>query len=283
MSAQITSLLNRGHYRVVGDSGAVLDQDGLFATRKQEVVFRGSEAALITAFKVGNPFTTQGLSFSEAQARMLCTGPESIRLVDYTGSDPHWDVSVGWVGFHKSYQGSANSFYRVDDEFMTAETMFPKEGSVGTLGDGAGHGSYTAIIGPPYAPLVSFAGNPSRARVVTYVPVKKVHGVIFTTTPLSPWHSEIIAIIQKFKASPPLKIHNWLATIPGANSPPVPDPQWNYIPEFTTLAASAGNNSGAGLSGDWAPSNLQINRRLSVEGLYAFTMDVTWEQRVTPG
>ena len=103
-----------------------------------------------------------------------------------------------------------------------------------------------------------------------------------TTIPLSPWHADIRAIIAKFKASPPAKVHNWLSLTATAG---IPDPQWNYAPEFTSLPATTapGASSGAGTAGDWVPTSLQVNRRLSVDGLYAFTMEVPWEQRVTPG
>ncbi len=269
MAAQVHSLLANGKYRVVSDSGSIRDPEGLFVTRRQSIVWRGSEDSLIKAFKIGNTFTSINSAVSSSQSKMMCGGPDSMKLIDYTGGEPHWDVDLTWVGIHKSYSGDADFVYRIEEEGTRVETSFPK---TGTLDTGA---SYTYGVLTPYvsAPPVT-ANKYKRARIGTFVPIKKIIGVIKTSEPVGFGHSKLFALVKTFGPPDQSLLRGWR---PGDAGTGIPEPQWNWFAKYMEGAADSAKG------GSWVPSSIQVRRQLSVGDLFVFTMDVPWEQRVTPG
>ena len=265
MPALVHTLLSTDSFRVTEDMGTVRDAEGLFATTQQKIVYRGSLTGLINKFKVGKVQ-------SSSEGKMLCQGPSNIRLFDGTANDQHWEASVSWVGIHKATHGNNVDFvYRVEDEFARAESEWPKN----NRGD-----SVTVThfgLGEPYVNNGPFLNGPpgteatlKRCRVITFLPVKRVIGLMVTNEPVSPANSKLFSLVKTFQAPDDSLIRNWLIQ----EADRTIDPVWVWAIKYM--------EGGADGSGAWVPSSLQVRRQLSVGDLKAFTMEVAWELRIQP-
>lgn len=269
MPALIHTLLPLNSYRVTEDGGSVRDSDGLFVTRDQKIVYRGTESSLIKAFLPGKANSPSGGS------KMLCGGPQNIRLFDGTAANPHWEADLRWVGIHGDYTaGDVKAIYRIEDEFSQVEATFPKAVQPFAGGDE----TYFGLRSLFSAPQDPFTAGFRRARLLSYTPVKKVTGVIYKehSVPFSPTYPEIKKILQTIVPLQATEMVDWT----NANTL-VPDPLYTFVAGHNTLGTKI-TGTGDGKRGAWVPSSLQIRRHLSVGNLYAFTMDVPWVQQITP-
>ncbi len=276
MPALINSTLNRGSYEVNEDTGAVRDEDNLFVSRTQSITFHGSESELAAAFKAGKANYPGG-----GESRMLCSGPQKVRLVEATAIDPHYDAEITWMGLHTAYKptggqagwqaigGTDDFVYRVEDEFARSETLLPieakSEDGLTSVWTGAPTPMVPAVINP-------VTGKLARCRVINFIPSRKVTGVILSTTAVTPFHPSITVMINAWAKIPPDNnslVQDWSS---------LGDPLWTYCKGF----GAAGILNG-GTEGLWIPGSLQVRRQLTAGNLRAFTMDVIWEQRRTPG
>lgn len=284
MPALIHSLLAVGAYRITEESGAVRDPEALFVTKRQKIIYRGTENALINDFAIGGSLTlnqaSHGGGSASAQSRMLCGGPQNIRLVPGTALDPHWEADLEWVGIHSSYYGSTETFiWRAEDEFTRVETEFPKK-AIPTAG-----GAETVFaVGTPFitgAAANPYTSSPKKCRIITFVPSKKIVGVIKGAASLAAIHATIKARVIGTLGTPEQSLfRKWWkeGTAPPVPATYCPDPLWTWAVNYMENVTSDDANAGA-----WVPATLQVRRHLSVGDLFAFTLDIPWEQRVTPG
>lgn len=274
MSALIQTTLNDGGYEVTADTGAVRDDESLFVSRKQTITFRGSESALAEEFPAGaTNYPAPG------QPRMLCSGPQNVQLVEATAANPHYDAEITWIGLHTAYEppafngwraigGDAEFVWRVEDEFNRAETRLPIEAK----NKDTGASIWTFAPVPIVPELTNDAGGYTRSRLIHFIPSRKITGIILSDIPVTPFHPKIKIMIASWGKDPPNKnelVQNWDA---------LADPMYTYCKGYSESAVANG-----GLDGSWIPGPLQTRRQLSAGNLRAFTLDVIWEQRKTPG
>lgn len=267
MGALIYSTLPLNGYEVLADSGSVRDPQQLFVTRRRRILFHGSEDGLVDKFSPGAANSPGG------GPRMLCSGPGSMELCPGTARDPHWEADVDWIGLHSGWQfanspGTSNPkfHYRIVSNWSRTETHFPISGQ---NQDGT---PFTTYVGTPFVsnPLNSL-GGPTRARLINFIPMLQVVGVIFSPGNISPWTGEILALITLLNGNmpPPVAaLQDWTK---------LPDPLLTYAKGFLT------SENQLAVQGKWVPASLQSNRQLSVGDVHAFTLDLTWEQGKTPG
>lgn len=271
MGSLIYSTIPQQSWEVTADTGAVRDPENLFVSRRQSIVFNGTEDQLIRAFPMGEG------NYPGAESGMLCSGPVSAQLIRGTRREPHWDVEVQWVGLHNMHSASINKGgihglndgrfnYRILVNSARRETPFPIK-TTNTAG-----ADYTIALGPKY---VNSTFNPTgdfiRGKLINFLPMIQVIGVINLEGIgfLSVYNPRITALITKLNTEyKPLNLEDWST---------LPDPMITWAKGFLEKAKQ--NKA----DGAYVPVNLSSHRHLSFGSVHAFTMDLTWEQGISPG
>jgi hypothetical protein len=281
MSAMIHSTIAAGAYEVLSDSGVVRDLESLFCTRKRKILFRGSEAQVIQKFPVagtGCPDLAAGGANGAVQSNMLCTGPLNMELCEGTRRDPHWEVELNWVGIHSHFrqQGQEADFiYKLVYNFSRTETNFPIKVPL----ESPSGAEFTIGVGPQFVtggPMNGTTGRFKRVRLINFIPMIQVVGVIrndgvFPVSPLTPKIKTLITNLNGTSGATgqmAAAVQDWTLGLV--------DPQYNYCKTF--LEPSKQNKA----NGAFVPSSLSCHRHLSFGAIFAFTMDLTWEQGITP-
>lgn len=182
--AQIHTLLTVGGYRVTEDSGIQIDPDTTLATRRQSIVFRGSLQSLYSTFRFGE----QGEVPDGSQTRMYCSGAQSVRQVDGTSANPHWQATVEHVGLHSYVHGSVFSVFRLTPLWTVRETTLPQ--TYPDNADGTSEFTFYAGVTGGYLPS-SGVTDYHPCTIHDHVPGYQARGIIVTPLEITPSHPYI--------------------------------------------------------------------------------------------
>ena len=270
MGAQIFSRITPGTYAVIADSGVIRDQD-LFSTQRKTVLFRGTQDQIHQTFSLGNA--------DSDETNMLCAGPTSISLCEGTARNPHWEVEVQWVGIHgatsagiaqgiKPGNWSKNFNYKLLYNWSRTETRFP------IVNRTSGEDDYTTYISTPYVSNeLNALGTPQRARLIHFVPMIQIVGVMISEGPPNPFSGSLSSLITSL--NPTAAVSTAAAW----------QQDWSSLKDTMKTWAKGFLESSkqTGVQGAFVPVSMQTMRHLCVGKAWAFTCDLTWEQGITPG
>lgn len=264
----VHSLLSVGAYKITGDSGIQIDADSGLVTRRQEIVFRGSLAELFAVFEFG----TQSEIPDSGQSRIYCGGPQSVRQIDGTSSNPHWQATIEHVGLHSYVHGSATSVWRIAPLWTAREITLPQEYPRET-------GTYTYYAGlattsgqTVYIPTGGHAFDP--CTIHDHVPGYNVRGIIVSGIPLHPSHPAIIALIATFGTPNTTSMVNY-ANNEGAG--------YNWCKGMPAGATNSGSGVGVWFVGDISAERViePLNGTQTLK-IYQVTIPIRWLQRKAP-
>lgn len=178
------------------DAAPVIDPKSMLATLTLPVLFRGSRAQMLAAFRFGNQNSPHG------GTAMFCLGPQRVGLVPFTDHSglQHWTGEVTWAGIHNQILtgGLPYAFVTVT-KYASRETSFPL--SVSPTGGG---GPIYYSPGKPIVPngFSNITGIPWKGRRLDHLPARTVRGVMLTSIEPYPYHPHIM--VTKARFLPPL-------------------------------------------------------------------------------
>lgn len=258
----IHTLLSSGGYRITADSGMLIDSETSLVSRRQTAVFRGSLSSLFSTFEFG----TSGEA-PDGQNRLYCSGPQNIKQVDGTGTDPHWQFDLEYVGLHSYVHGSRYSVFRVAPLWTVRETTLPYSKDYNGV-------SYTIIAGTPYRPTGSDAETP--VTIHDYLPGANIRGILYTAIHPHPSHPYITALLSTM----PTIITSAMITANTVDYGGLTDSGYNWCKGMTTGSTTSKNTVGK-----WFVGDIQADRLFepmdgtTANKIYQVTFPVRWLQR----
>lgn len=268
MATYFTSIA-RNSYGITHDTGAIRDPENLFVSREQEILFRGTEAQLIAAFRAGTSSPSGG-------SRMLCAGITEATLAEGTATDPHWECRVKWTGLHTAYRDTSDAStadstfqYRILCEWSHTQTQLPIESKINDGSDTY----FTYADGDFVTNEINPITNAyTRTNLYNFVPSLQIVGVIdsgsvFPVSPATPKIQALITLLNTTHAPPSSLIQDW---------DNLPDPMHHYAKYYLPKSKQSG------VQGAYIPVSISTHRHLSFGSVHAFTMQLQWQQGKTP-
>lgn len=209
------------------DMAPSTDSKTLLSTLRLPVLFRGTRAQLLAAFRFGKQNAPHGGD------GMFCLGMENPQLVQFTDLTPHWTGDVTWVGIHSENSvGSSTRALVSTPKYSAREANFPLEVPVD------GGDPITIGVAPPFAPIGTNAGGKFwRSRRLDQVPVRLMRGVIVSSVEPSAVHPDVLAAKALFPKPPAGIVANYgwvpdpvFVTWSGGNAAPNGNPGPNSNP-----------------------------------------------------
>lgn len=258
-----------GAWQATTDAAPLRDRATGLATVRIPIVFRGSRAQAVQTFRHGAQNCPHGGS------GMFCAGPADIQLIPNTGTDPHWDMNVEWIGLHSQFLAdggtSAGLAYDVHIDWSHREKNYPEEIPV--------EGGSPVVFTPeyPFAPSgTSTGGNKRKAKHYDHLPTATITVVMVHAQPPSPSHPLIKLILSKLPKNWPGIIQDYT----GLTEPVWVT--WASRPSPKTVSGKVNN------SNDWFIRNIQNTDRVSAtaypgaNAVHVCTVTATLEPLLQP-
>ncbi len=266
--AIITSLSSDG-YRVTADSGIVIDPETTMVTRRRDVVFRGELNRLFDVFRFGE----QSEIPDGSQARLYCAGPQSVRLIEGTASDPHWQATIEHVGLHSYvHGGSRTSVFRLTPLWTKREIELPRQYHGD---DGAGNEqTYTFYAGTSGGYLPSGVPVDHPCTIHDSLPGYQARGIIYTNLAVTPSNPAFTTLLATLGTPSTADTVNYAANAFAG---------YNWCKGMPTSTSAASNTVGK-----WFIADITAERMFEpLDGtvaykIYQVTFTIQWLQRKAP-
>src|SRR4051794_30121842 len=104
------------------DVAPSVDSKTLLATVTIPILFRGTRAQLLAAFRFGAQNCPHG------GTGMFCRGIENPELVEYTDNTPHWTAMATWSGIHsQAVTGGLAYAFSLTTKYTHRQTDYPMQ------------------------------------------------------------------------------------------------------------------------------------------------------------